>query len=172
MSTEAVVNPVTGEWVSFLRTSEDTNGELLQFDVVLEPNAVIVSDHLHPGQEERITIEDGVATIKVDGEEFELLQGAPFSIPVGSLHRWWNQGDRSVVARVDFRPALNTQNLIERGFELARAAHAGKRSEANLLSISLLLLDHKAEVRFPELEYRSEYPLVSDLAYIGQMFGY
>ena len=48
---DVVGNPITGEKVIFLETSEDTNGELLRFEYVLPPRFSI-PEHVHPHQEE------------------------------------------------------------------------------------------------------------------------
>jgi hypothetical protein len=56
---DVIENPFTGERVIFLRTSEDTNGELLRFEYVLPPRFSI-PEHVHPRQEERHEILSGI----------------------------------------------------------------------------------------------------------------
>jgi hypothetical protein len=55
---DVLENPLTGEKVIFLETSEDTNGELLRFEYVLPPRFSI-PEHVHPRQEERHEVLSG-----------------------------------------------------------------------------------------------------------------
>ena len=45
-------NPVTGERFVFHATSDETAGELLEFDLVVEPHGRVPGGHVHPGQRE------------------------------------------------------------------------------------------------------------------------
>ena len=49
---DVIENPVTGERITFLKTTRETNGELLRFEYVVPPGFTI-PEHVHPRQEER-----------------------------------------------------------------------------------------------------------------------
>ena len=49
-------NPVSGERFEFRRTSADTNGELLEFDLTLAADGSVPGAHVHPKQEERFEV--------------------------------------------------------------------------------------------------------------------
>ncbi len=53
---DIIENRVTGERVTFLQTSKDTSGELLQLDWTLKPNGFLPGAHTHLHQEERESI--------------------------------------------------------------------------------------------------------------------
>ena len=55
-------NPATGEWIEYTTVAEDSNGELVRFTWRSMPGGVI-SEHVHPHQEERFTIVSGTAIL-------------------------------------------------------------------------------------------------------------
>ncbi len=44
---DIIENPATGERITFLNTTQETNGELLRFEYVLPPGFTI-AEHVHP----------------------------------------------------------------------------------------------------------------------------
>ncbi len=54
-----LVNPISGERFTFLKTAADTDGKLLQFDVELSAGGSVPGAHLHPVQEERFEVLEG-----------------------------------------------------------------------------------------------------------------
>ena len=48
-------NPATGEWIEYTALAEDSNGALVRFNWRSVPGGVI-TEHIHPRQEERFTI--------------------------------------------------------------------------------------------------------------------
>ncbi len=82
---DVVGNPITGEKVIFLETSEDTNGKLLRFEYVLPPRFSI-PEHVHPHQEEH------------QEERHEILSGA-LRGRVGGREQDFREGERAVSAR-------------------------------------------------------------------------
>ena len=53
-------NPATGEWITYTALAEDTGGQLVRFSWRSVPGGVI-TEHVHPHQEERFTILAGRA---------------------------------------------------------------------------------------------------------------
>ena len=56
---QVIENPISGERITFRRTGADTNGELLAFDLELQPDGAVPGKHVHPSQEERFTVVSG-----------------------------------------------------------------------------------------------------------------
>jgi hypothetical protein len=48
-------NPATGEWITYTAIAEDNGGQLVRFTWRSVPGGVI-TEHIHPHQEERFTI--------------------------------------------------------------------------------------------------------------------
>ena len=60
-------NPATGEWVEYTAIGTDNNGQLVRFKWRSVPGGVI-TEHIHPHQEERFTIVAGEAHFTLSGE--------------------------------------------------------------------------------------------------------
>ena len=56
---QTIINPVSGERITFLQTSADTDGELLEFELELTPDGHVPGAHVHPAQEERFHVLSG-----------------------------------------------------------------------------------------------------------------
>src|ERR1039457_7192778 len=55
-------NPATGEWITYTAIAEDSHGQLVRFNWRSVPGGVI-TEHIHPHQEERFTILAGEAPL-------------------------------------------------------------------------------------------------------------
>ena len=60
---------MTGERVVFLDTAADTNGKLVRMEFFVRPGGFVAAEHVHPKQEERFTIADGEAHLRIRGTE-------------------------------------------------------------------------------------------------------
>lgn len=56
---DTIENPITGERVTFLNTSADTDGEMVLIDVTVAPDGFVAAEHLHPYQSERFEVLEG-----------------------------------------------------------------------------------------------------------------
>jgi quercetin dioxygenase-like cupin family protein len=105
-------NPATGEWIEYTTVAEDSNGELVRFTWRSMPGGVI-SEHVHPNQEERFTIVSGEATFTVDGEPRTAIAGETVVVPPGVPHSEGNRGTVEITGVVELRPALRTKEFHE-----------------------------------------------------------
>ena len=56
---QTLVNAVTGESLTFVRTAADTNGELVEVECVVQPGGFVAAAHVHPHQSERFAVVEG-----------------------------------------------------------------------------------------------------------------
>ncbi len=105
-------NPATGEWIEYTAIAEDSGGEFVRFSWRSVPGGVI-TEHVHPRQEERFTITTGEAHFTLDGEEQVARAGDTIVVPAGVRHSEGNTGSAEIVGRVELRPALRTKELHE-----------------------------------------------------------
>ena len=93
-------NPASGEYARVLEhTPERVVGELLAV-----PGAAVAGPHIHPGQEERFEVLEGVMGYRRDAHRGELRAGESVTVPPGVVHDWWNAGENDVRARVTVTP--------------------------------------------------------------------
>ena len=105
-------NAATGEWIEFTATAKDSDGQLVRFNWRSVPGGVI-TEHLHPHQEERFIITAGEARFTLDGKELMAGSGDTIVVPPGVRHSEGNPGPGEVEALVELRPALRSKEFHE-----------------------------------------------------------
>ena len=75
-------NRATGEWIEFTAVAEDSDGQLVRFSWRSVPGGMI-TEHIHPRQEERFIITSGQARFTLDGEELVARAGDTVVVPAG-----------------------------------------------------------------------------------------
>jgi quercetin dioxygenase-like cupin family protein len=105
-------NPATGEWIEFTVVAEDSDGQLVRFSWRSVPGGLI-TEHIHPHQEERFIVTSGEARFTLDGEELVAGAGDTVVVPAGVRHSEGNPGPTEVHAVVELRPALRSKEFHE-----------------------------------------------------------
>ena len=105
-------NPATREWIEFLAVAEDTGGELVRFTWRSLPGGVI-SEHVHPNQEERFIVTAGEARFTLNGAEHIARAGDTVVVPPGVRHSEGNPGPEECRGVVELRPALRSKEWHE-----------------------------------------------------------
>jgi quercetin dioxygenase-like cupin family protein len=173
---EVIENPLSGERLTFLKTTADTNGQSFEFEFVAPPGWS-VSEHIHPRQKERTQLISGILEGSVSGQEAKLNPGEARLVPAGVAHAWRNPSDEEEARfSVEFSPALN----MESGFETAwRLAREGKATAAgmpkNPLQLAVIASAHKDEAyltRPPIPVQKAMVGALSLLAPVGRALGY
>jgi len=105
-------NPATGEWITCTALAEDSDGQLVRFSWRSVPGGVI-TEHVHPRQEERFTILAGEAHFTLAGQELTARAGETIVVPAGVPHSEGNPGPGEIDGVVELRPALRTKEWHE-----------------------------------------------------------
>jgi quercetin dioxygenase-like cupin family protein len=108
----AFFNPATGELIQFTQTADTTSGELVRFTWRSAPGGVI-TEHVHPHQEECFTITSGEARFTVNGHERHARAGETLVVPAGVPHSEGNPGTTDIEGIVELRPALRAKEWHE-----------------------------------------------------------
>lgn len=110
---QTISNPVTGENITFVKTTTDTKGQVLVFDCRVTPGGARLPAHVHGSQEERFTIISGILGVMVGGKKQELRAGDRAVLPARIKHQWWNAGDDEVDFQVEVVPPRNLEIVLE-----------------------------------------------------------
>jgi quercetin dioxygenase-like cupin family protein len=105
-------NPATGESIEYTVVAEDSDGRLVRFNWRSVPRGVI-TEHVHPYQEERFIIAAGAAHFTFNGEPRVARAGETIVVPAGVRHSEGNPGPEDVEGVVELRPALRTKEWHE-----------------------------------------------------------
>ena len=93
-------NPATGEWIEYTAIAEDNHGQLVRFTWRSVPGGVI-TEHIHPRQEERFTILAGEPHFTLNGEQRIAAAGETIVVPAGVPHSEGNPGPGEIEGIVE-----------------------------------------------------------------------
>jgi quercetin dioxygenase-like cupin family protein len=146
---QTIEHPVTGERMTFLKTSAETNGEYVLVELELDPGGFVAAPHVHPYQEETFEILEGRVGFKAGDREWVAVPGAVVTVPRGTPHKFWNAGDETARFRTEVRPALRFEQLIETMFTLAQDGKVNRKGMPNPLRLAVIAKAHFDDVRLP-----------------------
>src|SRR5262245_11820580 len=138
---DIMTSPATGETFKFIKTAADTDGELLQIEMVIAAGggAKSVPPHIHPKQEERFYIKTGEIKFLLDGKEFVAGPGETVIIPAGAVHTWWNATSQQATYLLEFAPAGQMEILFENLCAAAQAGALSPNGESNQFALAVTL---------------------------------
>jgi mannose-6-phosphate isomerase-like protein (cupin superfamily) len=146
---DTITNPVTGERITFLATSADTNGEAVVIEVAVQPDGFVAAAHVHPSQSERFAVASGTLGLKVGGKKLTLGSGDVATVEAGTPHKFWNTGEDEVRFVCEVRPALQFESLLETMFALAADGKTNRKGMPNPLRLAVIANAHFDTVRLP-----------------------
>jgi quercetin dioxygenase-like cupin family protein len=146
---DTIHNPITGERITFLATSGDTDGEAVVIETVVQPHGFVAAAHVHPSQSERFAVESGTLGLKAGRAKHTLGRGEVVTVEPGTPHRFWNAGEEPVRFVCEVRPALQFESLLETMFALAADGKTNRKGMPNPLRLAVIAKQHFDTVRLP-----------------------
>jgi mannose-6-phosphate isomerase-like protein (cupin superfamily) len=128
---EVLNHPQFGTRITFLRTAEESEGGLIEWETVYKAHRGKEGGnipHFHVTFVEQYQILEGTAAYELEGEERHAHAGEIVAIPRGAVHRnVWNAGEAEMRFRThiemnppNLRAARFFQDIIETSYGLAR----------------------------------------------------
>jgi quercetin dioxygenase-like cupin family protein len=144
---QTIVNPVSGEWITFRTTTAQTDGELIAIDLELAPGGRVPGGrHVHPLQEERFEVVKGRMRFRKGREKIFAGPGEVVVVPPGLPHDFANAGDEDALVRVEIRPALKMEQLFETAVALAQEGRTMLNGIPKPLDLALFTCEFEQEV--------------------------
>ena len=169
---DTIQNPVTGERVTFLATSADTDGDAVVIETIVQPGGFVAAAHVHPAQSEGFAVAAGQLGLKVGRKKITLGPGEVATVEAGTAHRFWNAGEEPVRFVCEVRPALQFESLLETMFALAAAGKTGRKGMPNPLRLAVIAKAHFDTVRLPFPPAWMQKAGLAMGAPVGRMLGY
>jgi quercetin dioxygenase-like cupin family protein len=170
---QTVENPVTGERMIFHKTAADTGGELVEFELVAKPGAFVAMPHVHPYQTERFEVLSGALEVKKGRKRQVAQAGEVLEIEPGVAHSWRNASDDEELRfRVEVRPALQFERLIETMFGLAADGKTNRKGMPNPLQMAVIARAHFDDGRLPVLPGWLQRAMLAVGASLARLAGY
>ncbi len=122
-----IENPLIGDRVTFLKTTEETNGEYLLAKVELAPHGGNAM-HYHLTFTEAFEVLEGRLNVDLDGRHLVLGPGEKALVPMKSRHRFYSTSDEPVTFTVQMRPARRMEEALRVAYGLARDGKTNAKS--------------------------------------------
>lgn len=164
-------NPVTGERIIFRATAADTGGEVLVFDLILAPGGHVPAPHVHPEQEERFEVKKGRMQFWLGLKRVIARPGQTVVVPPGAVHYFANAGKETAQVRVEVRPALRMEQLLEVSTALAQEGRTFLGGLPKPLDMALFLREFRRESQVPLLPPKVVEFLTAQLASLARAQG-
>jgi quercetin dioxygenase-like cupin family protein len=168
---QTLVNPVTGERMTFVETAAE-NGERVVIELQADPGGSVAAAHVHPSQWETFKVVSGTLGAKVAGRTAELGPGQVLGVAPGVAHTWWNAGEDELVFRCEIRPALQFESLIETMFSLAADGKTNAKGMPNPLRLAVIANAYFDTVQLPVIPAWMQKAASSVGAIAGNAMGY
>ncbi len=135
-------NPIVGDKITFLKTCKETNGQSTLCELELIANAKGVPAHYHDIFTETFTVLEGELTVEIGKETRTLKTGDSATVPLKTLHRFYNKTSRQVKATIELKPgSAGFENGLMIAYGLARDGQCNKNSIPKDIKHTALLFD-------------------------------
>lgn len=162
---ETIYNPVTGEKLLVLESTE----EVFRMGFAIEPHSEIAGEHIHPFQQQSVTVTKGELHCRIDGVTSVLRAGDSATIPAGARHFQWNPTDREARAIEEYRPAGRIHSLFRVLFTLAREGKTNRKGIPKPLIGAAFMAEFKDTGRPSSVGLRLLFGVLAPLA---RLLGY
>lgn len=181
---QVLIHPIFGTRITFLHTAEETEGRLLEWELIYKPGRGKEGGnipHLHLTYVEQYEVLEGTAAYELEGEQRQVRAGAFVAIPRGAVHRnLWNTGDGDLRFRThieldppNLRAALFFQDFIETLFGLARDGQVNADGlPKSFLHTAVLVQGFQPETWVAGIPIPIERVLIGAVAALGRARGY
>ncbi|MEO6348217.1 MAG: cupin domain-containing protein [Aquaticitalea sp.] len=170
---DMIENPVIGDKVQFLITSEDSKGEILKTKLWLKIGAKGTPEHVHPKQLETFEVISGTARIKLSGEDLILTAGQKIEIPKNAPHKFSNAGDDELIMIGELMPAMRTEFFIETMYAVAIKGKVNSEAiPTDFFQFMTILNEYYGEVFIVGIPIPIQKIVTKVVGGIGKVFGY
>lgn len=146
---DVIDNPVTGERITFTRTSAQTGGELAEIEWELKAGTALTPEHLHLHQDKKFEILDGRLRLSCNGEQSVNGPGEVVVVPAGTPHTWATNSDEGARVRLTFTPGAAIEDFLDEYFRHGREGRINAKGMLSLPVTARLGLEHDVYLAGP-----------------------
>jgi quercetin dioxygenase-like cupin family protein len=115
----AIDDPFTGQHLTFIETGDDTHGDMLRAEVLLDPGG-FVPRHLHLRQDETLEVLAGSVRYRTRGDDRVMRVGDRVVVRRHRVHRVANAGSEDARFVLEVRPARHIEQTMRSMFTIGR----------------------------------------------------
>ncbi len=132
-----IESPILKDRITFLKTTEETQGEYLLFQVELSPGGGVLM-HYHTTFTERFEVSEGELTVDLGGKRLRLEAGQSAVASPYAVHRFSNESAGRVTFLAEVRPARQFEKNLRITYGLARDGKTNEKGiPKNLLHLAV-----------------------------------
>jgi quercetin dioxygenase-like cupin family protein len=146
--------------------------ELLEVEATYGAEGEAPPKHLHPDQDERFEVLEGLLRVRVDGEERDLRPGDTIEIPRETVHQMWNPGAQEAKVRWQTKPSGRTEQWFRAIDRLYREDMVAKSGEPGPFAFAALLAEFDDVFRLAVGPSRVVQGVLALVAPVGRSRGY
>lgn len=140
---------VVGDVYRFLVTGKETDGKYATIEAVVPPGSG-PPPHTHSREEESFLVLEGELTFQLGDKRFLAGQGTFLNMPVGSLHCFRNESDKTACLLISLAPAGLEEMFLEVGQPLPDDAQtAPPPNEADIKKLLEAAPRYGVEIKVP-----------------------
>jgi len=117
---------------------------MLEFEAVMAPGALI-PPHIHLHQQESWEVLAGTGTFTIKRRRVDLGVGEKLNVPARTAHAFRNRTTTPVRVRAQLTPALRSEDLFERLFELGARGKVNRIGAPGPLPTARLIREFRDE---------------------------
>jgi quercetin dioxygenase-like cupin family protein len=163
-----IVNPVSGETIVIQTSGAETGGRLLVFDLFLPPATHVPARHVHPIQTEQFTVLAGRIRFRLGRQTILAEPSDTVLVPAGTSHWFGNAGPGPAHVRVEVRPALRMEELLEASAAMTVGVGFFGRRLPRLTDLARLLVEFQRELAVPDVPPVVSRAALALFAWLGQ----
>ena len=130
MKVRTIENPIIKDKVTFVRTSDETNGEVSEIVVDLSPGGGN-EPHYYTSFVESFSPIDGELGVLLGTDRRMVKPGETATVPKGVVHCFFNPTDHFVRFKGEARPGRKSlEQFAEIAYGLARDGHVNKKGSS------------------------------------------
>ena len=124
-----IINPVIKDTITFVQTSEESNGRVTELELTLMPNGNNFP-HYHKTLTETFKAIEGPLGLKLKGDKIKILQPSEtYTVPVNEVHSFFNPGNTEIRFNALLTPGhQGFENSLRILYGLAEDGLTNKRS--------------------------------------------
>lgn len=146
---KTIENPVTGERLTVIRSTEDGSGDFC-YEYMCLPQTPVAPEHIHPIAEEAFEVLQGKMTCRINGIEQTFQAGDKAIIAPGVRHTGWNSGSSELIIRANISPGMKFEQYYRTVFYLSKLGKTNKQGVPGLLQLAAMSCEMRNQTFFPQ----------------------
>jgi quercetin dioxygenase-like cupin family protein len=164
--------PITGEWVFGLKTSQETQGQFERGVGIFPPGNKGPAEHFHPTYDEHFELVQGDFIFRIGGQERKAGAGEKLVALKGTPHTFRCVSSTPGVVIVETRPAARTGQVIATLFGMAHEGLLTPQGQPKMMHAMVIGSEYADDTVFTNPPPSIAIPMAKALAPIGRMLGY